>query len=789
MKKYLLLFTILFMLSFSLCAQNKKEKEIDAATIFFPIDNAKALSTNEAAIQLLSKKVADYLAQLHDSSLLLKDFTKIEQSNLFINCLFVAGEYEPLPALIVQYRKESSQKLGKALMESYAKAAPYQKDNALFKSKYESFLETFYKNSSSFEDLPVLEKRMVDEELSNSEDDAEAFKNALSGDTVKSINLQKAINIILTYVNVKFSVLNNENKAVYKKQISRLQNSKENPIASKFKVPISLTAIVHVNVVNVISGKIDADQVILIDKNTITLAGSFTKIKVPPGTTVIDATGKYAMPGMTDGHIHFSQSGGLYSRPEGINIPSIYPYEKDLQWRSENMYDLMARYLACGVTNVIDVGGAVSNFNIRERVNNEITSPNALVTGPLISTVQPRGYPKDNLPFNKASTPQEARELVKMQIPLKPDFIKIWYLASSPGDAAKNLAIVKAAIDETHANGLKVCVHATEFETARLAVLAGADILVHSIDDKVLDEPMLKLLKSKIIAYIPTLQVADNWMRTAAQQFVFSPHDFKYANPFMLGNTMDLQHINPALIGWDYKHNPFSNALSNSMDSIMAKNLLLVSQAGINIVAGTDAGNPGTHHGASFLKELQLMKAAGLSEIEIIRSATINAAKGFGKQSEWGSIEKNKIADILLLDDNPLISLAALDNIKTIIHRGVIIETAKLLSDAPEVLVQQQLNAYNARDMEAFLVPYSDSVELYDFPNKLLAKGKAAMQTMYAETFKTTPELHCEIVKRIVLGNTVIDHERVSGKSNEKIEAIAEYEIENGKIKRVYFKN
>jgi len=183
------------------------------------------------------------------------------------------------------------------------------------------------------------------------------------------------------------------------------------------------------------------------------------------------------------------------------------------------------------------------------------------------------------------------------------------------------------------------------------------------------------------------------------------------------------------------------------------------------------------------------MKAAGLSEIEIIRSATINAAKGFGKQSEWGSIEKNKIADILLLDDNPLISLAALDNIKTIIHRGVIIETAKLLSDAPEVLVQQQLNAYNARDMEAFLVPYSDSVELYDFPNKLLAKGKAAMQTMYAETFKTTPELHCEIVKRIVLGNTVIDHERVSGKSNEKIEAIAEYEIENGKIKRVYFKN
>ena len=50
--------------------------------------------------------------------------------------------------------------------------------------------------------------------------------------------------------------------------------------------------------------------------------------------------GKYAMPGMTDGHIHFFQSGGLYTRPDGINVPGIYPYEKDQQWIKENMYDL-----------------------------------------------------------------------------------------------------------------------------------------------------------------------------------------------------------------------------------------------------------------------------------------------------------------------------------------------------------------------------------------------------------------------------------------------------------------
>ena len=79
----------------------------------------------------------------------------------------------------------------------------------------------------------------------------------------------------------------------------------------------------------------------------------------------------------------------------------------------------------------------------------------------------------------------------------------------------------------------------------------------------------------------------------------------------------------------------------------------------------------------------------------------------------------------------------------------------------PEKLVQQQLIAYNARNIEAFLEPYSDDVELYMFPNQLLGKGKNFMRKDYAEMFKNTPNLHCDIKNRTVLGNTVIDHEVV----------------------------
>ena len=105
----------------------------------------------------------------------------------------------------------------------------------------------------------------------------------------------------------------------------------------------------------------------------------------------------------------------------------------------------------------------------------------------------------------------------------------------------------------------------------------------------------------------------------------------------------------------------------------------------------------------------------------------------------------------------------------------------------PEKLVQQQLIAYNARNIEAFLEPYSDDVELYMFPNQLLGKGKDFMRKDYAEMFKNTPNLHCDIKNRTVLGNTVIDHEVVSGFGSNHLETIAIYEIKNDKIAKVYF--
>jgi uncharacterized protein (TIGR02246 family) len=106
--------------------------------------------------------------------------------------------------------------------------------------------------------------------------------------------------------------------------------------------------------------------------------------------------------------------------------------------------------------------------------------------------------------------------------------------------------------------------------------------------------------------------------------------------------------------------------------------------------------------------------------------------------------------------------------------------------NTPEEIVQKQFDAYNARDMEAFLATYADDVELYGFPATSLTKGKEEMRERYTPRF-ADPILHAIIVKRIVMGNVVVDHERVRvtlPQGPGVMEATVIYEVSDGKIAR-----
>ena len=134
-----------------------------------------------------------------------------------------------------------------------------------------------------------------------------------------------------------------------------------------------------------------------------------------------------------------------------------------------------------------------------------------------------------------------------------------------------------------------------------------------------------------------------------------------------------------------------------------------------------------------------------------------------------------------------LIFIACFSSLQLMAQQGEIIG----LTDQEKVgrkLAQQQLDAYNKRDIDAFIKPYSDDVKVFQFPDQLLYEGKDTMYDHYARYFGMTPDLHAKLVNRIVQGNTVIDQEEVTRVTGEEpAKAIAIYKIKDDKIAEVYF--
>ncbi len=551
----------------------------------------------------------------------------------------------------------------------------------------------------------------------------------------------------------------------------------------------------NTNVLDVENKKVLVGYDVVVLDGRIVSVDKGKQFKLPPGTEVIDGTGKWLSPGFTDAHVHFFQSGGLYARPDVIDLRKYQPYDKEIKWVHDNMEDLLHRYLAAGITAVVDVGASFNFLQQRDSLVNRPASPVIGMTGPLLTTYLPDAF-KDlgkESPFILVQTKEEAILAVQEQLKYKADFIKIWYIVLDSNieqGARANYEMIKAAIEEAHRNNKRAAVHATERITAQLAVEAGADFLVHSVDDEYVSDAFAQLLKKKNVVLCPTLVVGKNYAKVFSDDYKLSTYELNRAHPFTISTIMDFPWPDTAL-GKRYTNRFRSERVQNRYkreDTIMAANLKKLLDAGVTIATGTDAGNIGTLHATSYFDELLAMQKAGMNNWQLLQSSTINGAKAAGQEKEWGSIAKNKWANLVLLYANPLDSLANWKKIDRVINKGKIFFPDSLVKLTPEMLVQQQLNAYNAHDLEAFLTPYADSVEIYSTTGKLLMKGKEQMRKEY--TFITkNPFLYCKLINRIVQGNTVIDHEQiwVSPAPDKFFYGAAVYVIGKGKIIKVYF--
>ena len=559
----------------------------------------------------------------------------------------------------------------------------------------------------------------------------------------------------------------------------------------------SQTFIKNVTIVDVVNKKLIPAQTVAINKEVIADVQKAGKKTFPSNAIIIDGTGKYLMPGMTDAHVHFFQSGGLYTRPDALDLRKYVPYNKEIEMGHQNMEALLKRYLMAGITSVIDVGATYNFLKLRDSLSGNRLLPSVYMTGPLLTTYEPQVFMglKNDEPFRLVSTIEDAKKAINEQLPYRPDFIKIWYIVSLGKEGVEAAArkyepLIKEIIQEAHKNKLKVAVHATERIAAQIAVQNGCDFLVHNIEDEVVSDSFVQILKSGKVILSPTLTVMDNYYNTFGQKIDYDTYDLKSSDPVAIGSIYDIKHLSNAVIPVLKQRfdQPQMKARISRTDSIRKVNLKKLADGGVTIAAGTDAGNIGTQHASSFQNELKAMQESGLSIWQVLQSATINPVKILDKEMVSGNIAKCKIADMILFNADPTKSLENLTTVNKIFKNGNVLDPESLIPITPELLVQQQLNAYNARNIEAFLEPYSDDVEIYTFPNTLISKGKDEMRKSYTQMFAKMPNLHCELKGRIIQGNIVIDRESVSGMiSNTKVEATAVYEIKNHKILKVYF--
>lgn len=528
------------------------------------------------------------------------------------------------------------------------------------------------------------------------------------------------------------------------------------------------------------------DAVVVVDGDRIVAAGPRASVKIPRRALVEDVSGHWITPGLVDAHVHFFQSGGVATRPDIADLREVRPYTAEVQRIRASLPDTFRRTLAAGVTAVVDDGGPYWNFEVRDLARSTPQAPRVAVAGPLLSTVERPQLDLGDPPILKMSTPEDARAEVRRQAARQPDFIKIWFIPDKEQGIAPAVPMVQAAIQEAHALDLRVAVHATGLAEARAAVDLGADILVHSVDDQPVDPSFLDLMRTRGTLYVPTLLVVERYAQVFSGRVQAVEMEVRLGDPVVMGSWSEFSVLAPGRVPPEKTAARVARAAA--IAPTLEANLRAVAGAGIPVAAGTDAGNVGTLHGASLHAELQRMEAWGLSPMQVLVAATRDAARVFDATPDFGTVEKGRLADLLVLDADPLAHVANLQRIDRVVKGGQVFRPDALVPPNPAWVVDRQVDAYNARDLELFLSFYAPDARLFRLQTgQDVAAGTEAIRQVYGELFTASPTLRCDVMAREISGPLVVDHELVQGlRGGPPVRAVAIYEVKDGRIQRVW---
>jgi len=419
-----------------------------------------------------------------------------------------------------------------------------------------------------------------------------------------------------------------------------------------------------------------SNAVVVVQDGSIVCAGAVGACAIPSDAEEVQLDGHWIIPGLIDTHVHFSQTGWADGRPDALDLRADHPYSSAVNRIRLNPEPVFQSYLCSGVTTVFDVGGFPWTFDLRERAQAHPRAPRISSAGPLLST-------RDhwlNLPAERQFLHMRDRDAVREGADYLTvagtDAIKIWYLRSGdPSAAAQQREHLELAGSWARQAGIPLIVHATGLEGAREAVQAGAHLLVHSVEDREVDDDFVRLAARSGVFYNPTLSVYEGYQELRERRFDEDRTDIRCVDPQTLAlirSTRDL----PGGLSPEAAERSRSNAAAR--DRRTASNLRAMHAGGVPVVVGTDAGNPLTLHGPAIFREMEAMQEAGLTPMQVLVAATLNGARVLGLEALTGTIEAGKAADLVVLGSDPLADITNVRQIRWVMREGTLMSRDEL---------------------------------------------------------------------------------------------------------------
>ena len=448
-----------------------------------------------------------------------------------------------------------------------------------------------------------------------------------------------------------------------------------------------LMALTGATVIDGTGGPAFENGVVLVRGDELACGGSAADWLVPDGTPRTDLTGHFITPGLVDAHVHFDQTGWLDGRPEAL-ATDVYPYDETIQYLWDDPGRWHRAFLCSGITAVYDVGGAV--WTVTDEQATDTARPDRAhvrAAGPLLTHVDYNapfmvGMLADQPVFLPMQSEADIAEDIAFLQSIGAQAVKVWYLRPDPAEAERLDALLMAAGEAADAAGLPLLVHATDLREAKLALRAGAFMLVHSVGDQPVDQEFLDLLIANDTFYAPTLIVGGNWNEAviaASEQSASVIDDpngcVDAALRDRISNIAAYEDFAGRLSAEDIAQRRADYA--EEMD-IMQANLLAVYEAGGRIVTSTDSGNPLTLHGAAINPEMEAMQAAGLPASAIIEMSTRAGADAMGMADRFGTLEAGKLADLLVLSSDPRADIANMRDLTHVMRAGFLLEQSDL---------------------------------------------------------------------------------------------------------------